>query len=92
MGFNAQENLDRIKADRQAALYGRRYFYTTASDGHQIIGVLRGLGDAWIVGYFRETGSRRAIKAKTLWSTAYPDDLQQRLDAWAKKRNLREVA
>ncbi len=71
--------------------YGRCYFYTTPNDGHTIIGVMRGLGDAWIVGYIRGTGARRAIRSNRLWSTTHADDLQQRLDVWAKERKLTEV-
>lgn len=91
MGFNAIEQRDKIKAERKAAFYGRRYFYTTASDGHQIIGVLRGLGDTYIAGYIRESGSRRSLKVKTLWATSHANDLQQRLDAWATSKGLVEV-
>ncbi len=71
--------------------YGRCYFYTTANDGHRIIGVMRGLGDAWIVGYIRDNGSRRAIRSNRLWSTTHVDDLQQRFDVWAAERELKEV-
>ena len=70
--------------------YGRCYFYTTANDGHQIIGVMQGLGDAWIVGYIRSTGARRAIRSNRLWSTTHKDDLQRRFDIWAAERKLTE--
>lgn len=91
MKFDAIANKDRIKAERAAAFHGRRYFYTTPNDGHVIIGVLRGLGDAWIVGYFMESGARKAIRSNRLWSTTHVDDLQQRLDVWATERGLKEA-
>lgn len=87
----AMEMRDRIRAERLAAFYGRRYFYITANDGNQIVGVLKGLGDTYIAGYFRESGSRRALKVKRLWPTSHPDDLQMRLDEWAANKGLREV-
>jgi len=91
MGFNALEKREELRRNRRDCFFGRRYFYVTASDGNQIIGVLKGLGDAWIVGYVRESGSRRALKVKRLWSTTHADDLQERLDEWAKKKGLMEV-
>jgi hypothetical protein len=89
--INVLEMQERIRKNRQECFYGRRYFYTTASDGNQIIGVLKALGDTYIAGYVRDCGSRRALRAKTLWYTSHADDLQKRLDAWAVKRGLREV-
>jgi hypothetical protein len=89
--FNILEMAERIRKNRQECFYGRRYFYTTASDGHQMIGVLKGLGDNYIAGYVRENNSRRCLKAKTLWVTTHADDLQKRLDAWAVKQKLTEV-
>lgn len=91
MGFNALEERDRLRKERAECFYGRRYFYTTASDGHQIIGVLRGLGEMRIVGYIRETGSRKALKIKRLWPTKHAEDLQNRLDEWAKDKGLTEA-
>lgn len=85
------KTLQEIRDERRKQFYGRCYFYTTASDGHQIIGVLQGLGDMWIAGHFRESGSRKALKGKTLWATTHADDLQKRLDKWAKKKGLTEV-
>jgi hypothetical protein len=91
MALNARAELDKLRKNRRECFYGRRYFYTTASDGHQIIGVLKGLGDAWIAGYVRESGAHRALRVKRLWATTHPDDLQSRLDAWAKSKGLTEV-
>ena len=91
MGIDAKAELDRIKAEQAAAFYGRRYGYITASDGYKMIGVFKGLGDTYIVGYFRETGSRRALKVKALWPTRHADNLQERLDKWASEKGLREV-
>lgn len=92
MGFNALEKREELRKARTECFHGRRYFYITQSHGSQTIGVLRGLGDMWIVGYIRESGSRRALKSKKLWATTHADDLQQRLDAWAKSKGLREVS
>lgn len=79
-------------AKTDSPFYGRSYFYTTANDGHKIIGVMQGLGDAWIVGYIRDNGARKAIRSNRLWSTPHANDLQKRLDDWAKERELKEVA
>lgn len=91
MGFDALEMRERLRKQRREGFYGRRYFYTTANDGHQVIGVMQGLGDNWIAGYVRETGARRALKVKCLWATTHADDLQKRLDKWAKTKGLAEV-
>lgn len=77
---------------KKSPFCGRSYFYTTANDGHRVIGVMQGLGDAWIVGYIRDNGARRALRSTRLWSTTHADDLQQRLDVWAKQRDLKEAA
>lgn len=92
MVFNVLEQREKIRTERRERFYGRRYFYTTKSHGHQIIGVLRGLGDMWIAGYIRESGSHKSLKAKALWATTHADDLQQRLDEWAKSKGLTEVS
>ncbi|MFH1028850.1 MAG: hypothetical protein V1791_12680 [Pseudomonadota bacterium] len=91
MSFDALEMRERIRKNRRECFYGRRYFYTAANDGHQVIGVLKGLGDSWIVGYVREDSARRALKVKRLWATTHADDLQKRLDEWAKSKGLKEV-
>lgn len=89
--INVLEMQERIRKQRQECFYGRRYFYVTATDGNQMIGVLKGLGDAYIAGYVRDCGSRRSLKVKMLWATSHADDLQKRLDVWAAKKCLREV-
>ncbi|MEA5113045.1 MAG: hypothetical protein VB050_03380 [Geobacteraceae bacterium] len=91
MSFNDIEKREELRRNRKNCFYGRRYFYVTASDGNQVIGVLKGLGDAWIAGYIRESGSRKSLKAKRLWASTHPDDLQKRLAEWAKKKGLTEV-
>lgn len=89
--FNALETKERIRKQRQECFYGKRYFYTTTADGHQMIGVLEALGGNYIAGYVRENGARRSLKVKKLWATSHADDLQKRLDEWAALKGLREV-
>lgn len=85
------EARQRLREEQAKAFYGRRYFYDTANDGRRIIGVLMGLGETFIAGYFRESGSRKALKSKRLFSTRHADNLQMRLDDWAQKKGLTEV-
>lgn len=89
--INVLEMAERIRKQREECFHGRRYFYVTATDGNQIIGVLKGSSDVYIAGYVRDCGSRRSLKVKTLWPTTHVEDLQKRLDTWAAKRGLREV-
>jgi hypothetical protein len=91
MAFSAYDQLRKLQKERRECFYGRRYFYTTASDGHRVIGVMKGLGDTWIVGFIRENGARRSLKVKRLWPTTHADDLQKRFDEWAKLKGLTEV-
>ena len=88
--INVLEMVEEIRKKRLERFYGRRYFYVTATDGNQTIGVLKGLGDVYFAGYVRDCGSPRSLKAKSLWATSHVDDLQKRLDKWAAKKGLRE--
>ena len=74
--------------------FGRTYRYKTPNDGEVTIGVCQGLGgEIWIVGYRRQEGvSTRRVKTSNLPPTTDPDHLQMKLDAWASRRGLKEVA
>ena len=86
------EMRDKMKAKRLDAFFGTRYLYATPNDGLVVIGVMQGLGDdCWIVGYFRENGARKKINSPHLPISSSPQVIQDELNAWAMKRNLREV-
>lgn len=86
------EMKEKMLASRAAAFHGKRYWYNTPADGRREIGVLQGLGgDIWIVGYFRESGARRAVKSPSIRANANPDVLQHALNLWAKARHFEEV-
>lgn len=80
-----------MKSERLHRFHGRRYYYNTASAGRRIIGVIKGLGDAYIVGYVTETGAHRSLKIPSLPSLPDPAGLQGLLDVWAQNRKLEEV-
>ncbi len=52
------------------------------------IGVFRGLGDLYIVGYYSRNGSHRRIKAPALKVYTDPAVVQDSLDRWAVKKGL----
>jgi len=77
---------------RRETFFGKRYFYATPNDGRVVIGVMQGLGeDCWFVGYFRENGARKKINSIHLPVNKSPRVGQDELNAWARKRQLREV-
>ena len=56
----------------------------------KIIGVVRGLGESWIIAWRTANGSHR-VKAAALPSCTSKKQAQQNLDAWAARKNLREA-
>lgn len=68
--------------------YGRTYLYPTPLDDDRQIGVVRAVGDVWIVAWFTEIGSMRRLKSPELQPSANPEVLQVQLDAWAARKGL----
>lgn len=91
MVFNVLEARERLKAERAAAFYGKRFWYNSASNGRVQIGVMQGLGDFWIVAFFRESGSRRSVNTSRLPANECPDALQKMFEDWANQKGLEEV-
>ena len=71
--------------------FGPTYWYPTPNDGIQEIGVTRGLGDVWIVAWFRGS-ARKRVKTPHLPPAADPADLQAKLDAWTGKRGIQRCS
>lgn len=92
MSDRFHKEYEQRKQDRAAAFHGKCYRYNTPADGPNKIGVMAGLGgDIYIVGYFRDNGARKAIKAPSLRACYSAAQLQIHLELWAKQRGL-EVA
>jgi hypothetical protein len=67
--------------------YGQTYMYPTANDGLREIGVTQGLGGGiWIVAWIKNNGSKKRVKTDNLKPTQNPQELQENLDSWVKKR------
>lgn len=56
------------------------------------IGVLKGLGDIWIVGYIADSGAHRRIKSVQLPPDIDPNYFQLCLDDWAQKKGLEAIS
>lgn len=67
--------------------YGRTYTYVTPNAGAVEIGVFAGLGGTPIVGW-TDGVSRHRLKTHLLPAGLPSAELQERLDAWAAKRQL----
>jgi hypothetical protein len=68
--------------------YGPSYFYPTPNDGERPIGVIKGAGDLYLVGWIKDNGSIKRVTSKHLMPTALPDHLQLALDQFAEGRGL----
>ena len=90
--MTGMEMKGQMEGKRREAFFGNRYLYNTPNDGRVVIGVMQGLGeDCWFVGYFRENGARKKINTPHLPVHGSPQVVQDELNAWAGKRELREV-
>lgn len=67
--------------------HGKTYIYHHWNHGPREIGVVKGLGDVWIVGFLAKNSAHR-IKSTYLPPMEDPDQLQTRLDQWALDRGL----
>lgn len=67
--------------------YGTTYHYPAPDGKRREIGVIRGLGDTWIVGYCSGLSHIR-IKTPRLPAGSDPAALQALLDTWAAERGL----
>ncbi len=85
------ERTEQSNTNQRSRYFGRCYYYNTPGDGRVKIGVVRGLGDIWIVGFIAGTGGCRRVKTKRLEPTTHPAELQILLDQWAHERQLEEV-
>ena len=73
--------------------YGTSYMYKTA-DGHLPIGIVRGLGKTWIVGWHgrsEDGSSMRRVKSARLEPCSDARVLQSLLDDWAAEHKLAPV-
>lgn len=68
--------------------YGKAYTYPTPNDGDQEIGVVKGLGDLYIVAWEKPNGSLKRINSKHLMPNADPEALQRELCSFAADRDL----
>jgi len=91
MAIEMMQNLN-TTYEEDLMFHGATYYYPTPNEGTQVIGVCRGLGEDWIVGYRRPgTGSTRRVKTPNLPPMPDPAALQEILDDWAAERGLEEV-
>lgn len=67
--------------------HGTTYLYVTPDGQRREIGVIRGLGDSWIVGW-DAGGAHHRVKTPRLPAGTDPAALQTALDAWAGERGL----
>lgn len=91
MTLNAKQIMEARRAEQRAAFHGKTYRYYTQSSGTRTIGVFKGLGNDYIVGYFNDCGSRKRVKSAVLPPHADPDKLQGWLDSWAASKRLLEA-
>lgn len=66
--------------------YGLTYWWP-GPEGARVIGVIKGLGDVWIVGWIKANGSTKRLNC-ALKSADDPGLLQNALDRFAAERKL----
>jgi hypothetical protein len=68
--------------------YGPTYLWPTPDHGLRPIGVIRGLGDVWIVGWVKPNGATKRLNCALIPSDD-PGLLQAALDRFAAERKLK---
>jgi len=62
------------------------------SDTGEVVRVMSGLGDVWIVGTVRHTGGKKRLKSRALPPCDNAWDCQANLDAYAEKKGWQPAA